>query len=55
MKGRHAGRMILPAPLRYFAVARVTAASAKYRGGVGEIISPTFFLILPKGTDRCPT
>ena len=33
--------MIFPAPQRYFAPAAVPSAGAKFRGGVGEIISPT--------------
>jgi hypothetical protein len=37
----NAGRMILPASHRYFAPMLGTAAGAKFRGGVGEIISPT--------------
>ncbi len=43
-----AGKMIFPAPQRYFAaIARPQHRRKKYRGGVGEIISPTSFLISP--------
>jgi hypothetical protein len=35
--------MILPAPDRNFAPVHVPGDIAKSRGGVGEIISPTFF------------